>query len=148
MWTGGAGGGPVRHPDRPRIDTIRLPPDRLAHAPDGDERGGGHRHGADIPDNSEFPEVWDDNKIAATVLRATHLPQDVEQQGNGRWRVSGIYEGVDLRVAVNTDGRIWTAYPVAGPGVRANPDQPTVRNSMEASCHDAPKRYLTRSPTG
>ena len=114
--------GVVDHPDRPRIDSIRLAPDRLAHILDGDERGGGHRHGADIPGNSEFSESWDDDKIAATVLRAAYRPQDVEQQANGRWRVSGIYDDVDLRVAVNPDGRVWTAYPIAGPGVRTNPD--------------------------
>ena len=114
--------GVADHPDRPHIDGIRLPPDRLAHILDGDERGGGHRHGADIPGNTEFPEAWDDDKISATVLRTAHRPQDVEQQPNGRWRVSGIYDGVDLRVAVNPDGRIWTAYPIAGPGVRTNPD--------------------------
>lgn len=115
--------GVADHPDRPTLDHIRLPPDRLAHILDGDEQGGGHRHGAGIPGKTEFPESWDDNWIARTVLRAAHRPQNVEQQNNGRWRVTGIYDDVDMRVIVNPDGRIWTAHPISGPGVTTNPDQ-------------------------
>lgn len=114
--------GVADHPGRPRPEDIRLTPDRLAHILDGDEYGGGHRHGAGIPGKTEFPESWNDDTIAATVLRAAHRPQQVEQQNNGRWRVNGIYEEVDMRVIVNPDGRIWTAHPIAGPGVTTNPD--------------------------
>lgn len=116
--------GIAEHPDRPDIDHIRLPPDRLAHILDGDEQdGGGHLHGTGIPGKTEFPESWDDKQIARTVLRAAHQPQNVEQQDNGYWRVTGIYDDVDMRVIVNPDGRIWTAHPIAGPGVTTNPYQ-------------------------
>lgn len=114
--------GVADHPERPRPETIRLTPDRLAHILDGDEGGGGHRYGAGVPGKTEFPESWDDDTIAATVLHAAHRPQNVEQQNNGRWRVSGRYDAVDMRVIVNPDGRIWAAHPIDGPGVITNPD--------------------------
>lgn len=116
--------GVADHPARPRPDTIRLTPDRLAHILGGDPHGdgGGHRHGTGRPGKTEFPPDWDDDRIAAAVLHTAHRPQEARQQDNGRWRVVRTHDGVAVYAVIQPDGRIWTAYPHPdSPGVTRNP---------------------------
>lgn len=111
------------HPDRPRPDRIRLTPDRLAHILDGDELGrGGHLHGTGIPRKCEFPADWDEDRIAAAVLRTACRPQHVELQPNGNWAARRTHDNIDVWAIVRSDGRIWTGYPDANsPGITRNP---------------------------
>jgi hypothetical protein len=89
-------------------------PDRRAHILDGDATGGGHRHGTGNPGKSEFPPDWSDDKIIEEVESIANDPSASRTvQPNGRTRVEGTREGVDIRVIVDPDGvSIRTAHPV------------------------------------
>lgn len=115
--------GVAEHPDRPRPDDLRLTPDRLAHITDGDRSGGGHLHGTGRAGKSEFPPLWGDDEISRAVSDIARHPQSATLQPHGRWLVEGTYDHVRIHAAVNPDGRIWSAWPVDGPGVTTNPDQ-------------------------
>lgn len=109
-------------PERPDSAAIHLPSDRREHILDGDASGGGHRAETGRPGKSEFPPEWSDDKIEEVVEDVARHPDDEPyHQPNGRWLVSGTRDGVDVKVVVHPDGRIWTAYPTAGPGVVKNP---------------------------
>lgn len=73
------------HPDRPRPDSIRLTPDRLAHILDGDPvgDGGGHLHGTGRPGKTEFPPDWDEDRIAAAVLHTARKKPDTSNTAHG-----------------------------------------------------------------
>jgi len=129
-----------RHPERPDRDARSLPepadhlwtdeprvtPDRRIHILDGDNTGGGHRHGTGRPDKTEFPANWDDDHtidaILAVVRKPDHGPK--RQEWNGRWEVSGTHEGVKIFAIVESDGFVCTAWPdEVSPGVVKNPDK-------------------------
>lgn len=114
--------GVTDHPDRPRPDRIRVPPDRLAHILDGDEKGGGHLSGTGAAGKTEFPATWDEDKIAAAVNHTANRPQAVRQQRDGSWKTRRDHDGVTVTAIVRPDGRVWTAWPEpGGPGVITNP---------------------------
>jgi Bacterial EndoU nuclease len=105
-------------------DEIHLTGDRRIHILDGDQTGGGHRHGTGRSDKTEFPAEWGDDRIVAAILAiARHPDQEPERQDwNGRWQVSGEQDGVKIFAVVESDGRIWTAWPDEdSPGVVKNP---------------------------
>lgn len=105
--------------------SVNLPDERRTHILDGDEHGGGgHRHGTGRPLKTEFPERWSDDRIIAHVLSVAQSPDDTPfMQDNGRWKVHGVRDGVDVSVIVKPDGRIWTSYPEpGGEGVVENPE--------------------------
>ena len=107
---------------------IRLTVDRRAHILDGDKTGGGHRHGVGLPGKTEFPAQWDDPYIIDAVLAVARKPDRApeRQNWNGRWHVEGKHDGVEIVAIVETDGRIWTAWPREGsPGVVRNDDRRT-----------------------
>lgn len=107
---------------------IRAAPDRRTHVLDGDQTGGGHRHGTGVPDKTEFPADWDDDQIIDAILTVARKPdQEPERQNwNDRWKVSGQYKGVEIVAVVESDGAIWTAWPREGsPGVVKNPVEDT-----------------------
>ena len=115
-------------------DEIQLTDDqRRTHILDGDETGGGHRHGTGKPDKTEFPADWSDDRITDAILAVARNPgQEPERQDwNGRWLVSGQHDGVTIYAVVESDGGIWTAWPDEGsPGVTKNP---AAKNSVEDS---------------
>lgn len=116
------GPGVAEHPDRPRLEAIRLSPGRRTHILDGDVTGGGHRHGTGKPGKTEFPPDWTDEKITRNILSVAREPGRVHQQWNGRWNASGERDGVGMTVIVNPDATIWTAWPEpGGRGVTQNP---------------------------
>lgn len=80
--------GPVNG-DRPAVAGIRMTNDRRTHILDGDQTGGGHRHGGGSPGKTEFPVDWDDDKIMMNVLSVAREPDQspVRQNWNDRWRV-------------------------------------------------------------
>ncbi|MCA1228888.1 putative T7SS-secreted protein [Saccharopolyspora sp. 6M] len=84
------------------------------HAPDSRE-----------PNESIYPDGWSDEKITSHAEDIAKNPdaRPVEQtdpDGGTSWKVEGTKDGVKSEVIVEEDGRIRTAYPVAGEGVRRN----------------------------
>ncbi len=116
------------HPDRPLLDSFRVPPERAAHILDGDATGGGHRHGTGRPGKTEFPATWDDKKIIDTVVDVARNPDrvPVHQAWNDRWQARGARSDVDIVVIVERDGTVWSGWPLeGGPGVVRNPKKGT-----------------------
>jgi hypothetical protein len=113
-------------------DEIQLTDDqRRTHILDGDETGGGHRHATGRPDKTEFPADWSDERIVDAILAVARNPDQApeRQDWNGRWLVSGRHDGVTIYAVVESDGRVWTAWPDEGsPGVTKNP---AAKNSVE-----------------
>lgn len=110
-------------PDYARNGDIRLTTDRRSHILDGDETGGGHRHGVGEPGKTEFPAEWDDHYIIDAVLTVARKPDQTpeRQNWNGRWHVDGKHDGVGIVAIVQPDGHVWTAWPREGsPGVVKN----------------------------
>jgi Bacterial EndoU nuclease len=102
---------------------IQLTADRRIHIVDGDQTGGGHRHGTGQPGKTEFPAEWGDDRITDAILAVARNPDQVpeRQDWNGRWQVSGEHDGVKIFAVVESDGRVWTAWPDEGsPGVVKN----------------------------
>lgn len=108
------------HPDLPPVDSIKLTDDRARHILDGDgpgTPGGGHRSGTGRPGKTEFPAMWPDDKIVATIRDIARNPAQADwQEFNRRWRVSGEREHVRVTAIVRPDGTIWAAWPEPGPG--------------------------------
>jgi Bacterial EndoU nuclease len=105
-------------------EAIRVSPERASHILDGDEYGGGHRHGTGKPGKTEFPAGWDDKKVVAIALDVARKPDrpPVHQDWNNRWLCSGIRDGVEVSIIVLPGGEVWTAWPEEGsPGVIRNP---------------------------
>jgi hypothetical protein len=113
------------HDSRPAPDSLFLPPERAAHILDGDQWGGGHRHGTGRPEKTEFPADWDDERIIGQIVDVARFPDARPVlQANHRWRAQGGRDGVALTVVVHPDGRIWSAWPEEGsPGVIRNPKE-------------------------
>jgi hypothetical protein len=125
MPTGRSGWDAVDPGNRPRLDALRVTPERSTHILDGDEDGrGGHRHGVGNPGKTEFPASWADKKIMDNVHDVAHRPDQppIYQDWNSRWLARGTRDAVEVVVVVAGDGRIWSAWPRAGgPGVVKNP---------------------------
>ena len=110
--------------DRPPPDAIHVSLERASHILDGDDYGGGHRHGTGKPGKTEFPASWTDKKVVATALDVAREPDQppVHQDRNNRWLCSGTRDGVEVSVIVLPGGEVWTAWPEEGsPGVVRNP---------------------------
>lgn len=109
--------------DRPPLADIRVSAERRVHILDGDQTGGGHRHGVGSPGKTEFPADWDDDTVIANILSIAREPDQlpVRQNWNDRWRVQGRRDGVQMVAIVNPDGLIWSGWPREGsPGVVKN----------------------------
>jgi hypothetical protein len=92
---------------------VKVSPERRAHILDGDATGGGHRHGTGVRGKSEFPVDWSDDKVIKAIESVANDPASRRTiQPNGRTRVEGTREGVDIRVIVDPDGAaIRTGHP-------------------------------------
>lgn len=113
--------------DRPPAEDIGVSPERTTHILDGDESGGGHRHGTGNPGKTEFPASWDDKKIIDTVVDVAHRPDlpPKHQEWNDRWVARGTRDDVEVVVVIERDGGIWTSWPTPdSPGVVKNPKEP------------------------
>lgn len=86
----------------------------------GDDRGGGHLHGAGKACKSEFPAEWEPEEVITHVKKvAANDNLDWEQQQNGYYVAEQMVEGVRVRVVLNRDQKkIVTAYPT---NVERNP---------------------------
>lgn len=111
---------------RPPLDAFVLSSDRACHILDGDDNGGGHRHGTGRAGKTEFPSSWDDNKIIDHIVDVARSPDQppIYQKWNGRWLVRGTRDDVEIVVIVARDGRVWSGWPrPGGPGVVKNPEE-------------------------
>jgi Bacterial EndoU nuclease len=107
---------------RPPLDALRIPPERATHILDGDQTGGGHRHGTGSPGKTEFPADWDDDTILDAITTVAHSPERVHRQWNQRWKALGEHDKVIVDVIIEPDGTVWTGWPEEGsPGVVRNP---------------------------
>lgn len=72
---------------------------------------------AGIKDKSEFPAGWSDDKIIREVESVANDSASTRTvQPNGRIRVEGARDGVDIRVIIDADNTsIWTAHPTNMP---------------------------------
>jgi len=114
--------------NKPPLDAIRVTPDRRTHILDGDDFGGGHRHGTGKPGKTEFPASWPDEVIFDKILDAVQRPDSppVYQDWNERWLCVGTRDSVEVSVIVLCSGDVWTAWPEpGGPGVVHNPKKGT-----------------------
>lgn len=84
-------------------------------------RGGGHKAGTGTPGKREFPAHWDDDTTVGHIMSVAREPDGAVTQPDGTFRAWGMRDGVDLRVIVSGNGKVETAYPVAGDGVTTNP---------------------------
>jgi|SRR5918993_5634897 Bacterial EndoU nuclease len=92
-------------------------PGRRFHILEGDARGGGHRPGRGIPNKSEFPNGWSDDRIIGMIEDVANDPNSIRRlEPDGRTVVTGRRQGVDIRVVIDRDGRsIVTGYPTNTP---------------------------------
>lgn len=94
-----------------------LDPQGERHVLDGDgpNAGGGHRSGTGKSGKSEFPANWSDEKILGEISDvATDPGAGRSTQPNGRTKVQGTRDGVDITVIVEPNsrgGRIVTGFP-------------------------------------
>jgi hypothetical protein len=86
---------------------------------DGPNAGGGHRSGTGKPGKSEFPANWSDDKINGEISDVATDPGSTRTtQPNGRIKIQGTRDGVDITVIVEPDrkgGRIVTGFPTNTP---------------------------------
>jgi Bacterial EndoU nuclease len=77
-----------------------------------------HRHGAGIPDKTEFPSTWDDEKIIKEINKIANNPK--APGGMGKWNSpykTGNVDGLEIRVDFypishsEYSGRVSTGYP-------------------------------------
>lgn len=97
---------------------VKAVPERQVHILSGEaDGGGGHRWGTGRPGKSEFPRSWSDDKIIEEIESvANDSNSSSELQGNGRTRITGTRDGIDIDVIVDSDGtNIRTAYPTNTP---------------------------------
>ncbi|MGW5753702.1 EndoU domain-containing protein [Nocardia rhamnosiphila] len=109
--------------DKPSPEKVAITLPRQIHILDGDgtDNSGGHAPGTGMPNKTEFPEGWEDEKIISRIEDVARNPdQPPVLQDNGRWLVKGTRYGVDIEVVVNSDGSIWTGFPTGGVGVARN----------------------------
>jgi len=89
--------------------------DRRKHILDGDAHGGGGGHGPgrNRPNKTEFPPDWSDDRVVAAIKDIANDPASSrETQPDGRIKVTGSRDGVDIRVIVEADKKtIVTGYP-------------------------------------
>ncbi|MEV5538346.1 WXG100 family type VII secretion target [Saccharopolyspora shandongensis] len=98
--------------------------ERATHILDGDPppgRGGGHMHGIGKPGKTEFPPGWDGPRILGHVQDIARNPDQPPEKKRDRWEIYGSRDGVRIKVVLEADGEVVTAYPVSGPGVHENP---------------------------
>ena len=73
---------------------------------------------------TEFPVGWTDRKIIENVVGVARQPDTapVSQAWYSRWQTLGLRDEFNIVVIVESDGRIWSAWPLEGsPGVVRNP---------------------------
>jgi Bacterial EndoU nuclease len=92
-------------------------PRRRSHILDGDASGGGHRPGRGIPNKSEFPSDWSDDRIIGMIEDIANDPASTRRrEPDGRTVATGRRQGVEIRVVIDRDGRsIVTGYPTNTP---------------------------------
>ncbi|PCI56800.1 MAG: RhsD protein [Alphaproteobacteria bacterium] len=80
----------------------------------GDQRGGGHKYGANKPCKSEFPKSWNDEDIISSITKiAANDNNKWKQQGNGYYVTESYNGNTKIRVVMGKKRQhIITAYPI------------------------------------
>lgn len=90
-------------------------PDRAEHILNGDGPGSGGHLWPGQPGKTPFPQSWDADKILGNISDVATDPASIRvAQPNGRIRVTGVREGVEILVIVeplSKSGKIVTGYP-------------------------------------
>jgi hypothetical protein len=110
--------------DHPTPDSVHITPAKVTHVLDGDQDGGGHVSGTGKPSKTEFPAQWSRDKIVAETLALARSPGTLVpsiRNGEHFWQAEGVRDGVRMRVVLDAQGTIITAFPIKGPGVVQNP---------------------------
>ncbi|AEP09213.1 EndoU domain-containing protein [Micavibrio aeruginosavorus] len=108
-------------------EDIRISEPAIQHILYGDNYGGGHLHGANVPCKSEFPSDWSADDVINTVRTMTaNDNQDWRKEDNGYHVGENTIRGVRVRVVLDRDGDdVITAYPL---NTRRNPCPRTANN--------------------
>jgi hypothetical protein len=86
------------------------------HILEGDGTGGGHGPGRGVPGKSEFPSRMSDADVFHHISDVATDPLAFREiQPNGRTRVEGTRDGIDIRVILEPNGRIVTGFPTNVP---------------------------------
>lgn len=93
----------------------------VTHIVEGDDRGGGHRHGSGRLGKTEFPPGWDEARIVDAIEQVLvdprHIVSDLAD-GDDYIRFIGMVDEVRILVRIRADRHtIDTAYPLDGTGV-------------------------------
>ncbi|MEV0089813.1 WXG100 family type VII secretion target [Saccharopolyspora sp. NPDC050642] len=108
----------------PNPASVHITAERATHILYSDQTGGGHLAGTGKPGKTEFPPPpgWNGPDILSRVQDVAKNPDSPPiRQDNGRWKLTGVRDGVLIEVILNEDGSVRTAYPKGGPGVEQNP---------------------------
>jgi len=84
---------------------------RKIHLLDGDSTGGGHRHGSGNG-KSEFPADWSDDKIIRATLSIANNPDLIGHRRGSRRIIDALFDSVKIRVVIENDLDVITAYPL------------------------------------
>jgi hypothetical protein len=111
----------------PKGEDIEHTPTSQTHIPYGQyypngQVGGGHIFGSGVPDKTVFPEDWEAEQILDQVLDVARNPDQAPtiNPRTGNWEIVGKRAEVEIQVVLDPEGKIITARPIRGPGVRVN----------------------------
>jgi hypothetical protein len=93
----------------------------IVYGDEDDPSSGGHLHGLNRPDKTEFPPDWDEDKIVQEVTSVADDPERVAERPGGTWLAVGVRDGITIHTFLRHDGSIATGHPISGPGVKTNP---------------------------
>jgi hypothetical protein len=111
-----------RWPGYPARRSLSLADRRqIVYGDEDDPTSGGHLHGRDRPEKTEFPPDWDEDKIAQEVTSVADDPDRVAERPGRKWLAVGVRDGVTIQAILRHDGSIVAGHPVGGPGVKKNP---------------------------
>lgn len=103
--------------------TITMSATAQNHILYGDQRGGGHKYGANKPCKSEFPKGWNDEDIISSITKiAANDNNGWKQQANGYYVTESYSGDTEIRVILGKKKQaIITAYPI---NTKRNPCPP------------------------
>lgn len=110
----------------PEPAATHITAERATHILDGDpppSSGGGHIAGTGKPGKTEFPLGWGRPLILSNVQDVARNPDQPPEKDGDRWVAYGVRDGVRIKVVLEPDGEVVTAFPEGGPGVHQNPRQ-------------------------
>lgn len=80
----------------------------------GDLISGGHAPGSG--GGTEFPDKWTEPQMLEGIQNVARNPTSMTPREGGGYEAVGVHNGVEIKVILNKDGTVWTAYPTPTPG--------------------------------